>query len=122
MKEKRMVQHLAWEDVPLEEMSPTITRRIITGEKVMTVIVTLEKGATVPAHSHESEQIAYVMEGALRFTFEDGSTKDVREGEVLVIPSNVVHAAEALEYTVDLDVFSPIREDWLSGDDAYLRG
>jgi quercetin dioxygenase-like cupin family protein len=116
------IQHKAWDDVPLEEMSPTITRRIITGEKVMTVIVTLEKGAGVPAHSHESEQIAYVIEGAIRFTFDDGSTKDVKAGEVLVIPSNVVHAAEALEDSVDLDIFSPIREDWLSGDDAYLRG
>jgi quercetin dioxygenase-like cupin family protein len=117
-----VVQHIAWEDVTLEQLSPTITRRMVTGEKVMTVIVELEKGAVVPSHSHESEQIAYVMEGAIRFTFEDGSTKDVTKGEVLVIPSNVVHAAEALEDSVDLDVFSPIREDWLSGDDAYLRG
>lgn len=117
-----MVQHISWQDVPLEEMSPTIARRVISGEKVMVVIVTLEKGTVVPAHSHESEQIAYVMEGALRFTFEDGSALDVRAGETLVIPSNVVHAAEALEDTVDLDCFSPIREDWLRGDDAYLRG
>jgi len=117
-----VVQHIAWKDVTLEQLSPTITRRMVTGEKVMTVIVELEKCAVVPAHSHESEQIAYVMEGAIRFTFEDGSTKDVTKGEVLVIPSNVVHAAEALEDTVNLDVFSPIREDWLRGDDAYLRG
>lgn len=117
-----MVRHVSWQDVPLEQMSPTITRRVLSGEKVMVVIVELEKGATVPAHSHESEQIAYVMEGALRFTFEDGRTLDVMAGETLVIPSNVVHAAEALEDTVDLDVFSPIREDWLRGDDAYLRG
>ena len=117
-----MVQHTAWDEVPLEELSPTITRRIVTGERVMAAMVELKKGAVVPAHSHESEQITYVVEGALRFTMEDGATIDVTSGQTLVIPSNVEHAAVALEDTVDLDCFSPIREDWLAGDDAYLRG
>lgn len=117
-----MVRHMAWDDIPLEQLSPTITRRIVTGEKVMTAIVELKKGAVVPAHRHESEQITYVLDGALRFTMEDGSEIDVRTGETLVIPSNVEHAAVALEDTLDMDSFSPIRDDWLRGDDAYLRG
>lgn len=117
-----MLRQEAWDDIPLEELSPKITRRIVTGEKVMTAIVELKEGAVVPSHSHESEQITYVISGALRFTMGDGSVIDVRTGETLVIPSNVEHAAVALEDTVDLDCFSPIRDDWLSGDDSYLRG
>lgn len=116
------VRHLAWEDVPLEELSPTISRRMLAGDKLMAALVTLKKGAVVPAHRHESEQLTYILEGALRFTLEDGRTVDVRAGECLHIPSNVEHAAEALEDTLDLDCFSPVREDWLRGDDAYLRG
>lgn len=117
-----MVRHTAWDDIPLEELSSTITRRIVNGEKVMAAIVNLKKGAVVPNHSHESEQITYVIEGWLRFTMQDGSTIDVKSGETLVIPSWVEHAAVAMEDTLDLDCFSPIRQDWLDGDDAYLRG
>lgn len=117
-----MVRHTAWKDIPNEELSSTISRRILSGDRVMAAMVELKKGAVVPAHRHESEQITYVVEGALRFTMEDGSIIDVNAGETLLIPSNVEHAAVALEDTLDLDCFSPIREDWLSGDDAYLRG
>ena len=117
-----MVRHTAWDDIPKEELSAKITRRIVTGERVMAAIVELAEGAEVPAHSHESEQITYVVSGWLRFTMGDGSIIDVRTGETLVIPSNVEHAAVAMEDTVDMDCFSPIRDDWLSGDDAYLRG
>ena len=116
------MKHSAWTALPLERLSETISRRLITGEKLMAAMVELKQGAIVPLHHHESEQITYVVNGWLRFTFEDGHHIDVREGEVLVIPSNVEHSAEALEDTVDLDYFSPIREDWLSGGDAYLRG
>ena len=86
--------------------------------------VYLKKGFIVPAHSHDNEQITYVLNGALKFWLgEDGSEEIVvSAGEVLHIPGNVVHKAEALEDTLDLDVFSPPREDWLSGTDAYLRG
>ncbi len=117
-----MVRHTAWDDIPREELNSKIDRRIVTGEKVMAAIVDLKKGAFVPSHSHESEQITYVVSGWLRFTMGDGSVIDVRTGETLVIPSNVEHAAEALEDTVDMDFFSPIRQDWLDGDDGYLRG
>lgn len=117
-----MVRHFRWDDMDPEVLSSTISRRLISGDRLMAAIVNLKKGALVPAHRHENEQLTYILEGALRFTLEDGSTVDVRAGEVLHIPSNVEHAAEALEDTVDLDCFSPPREDWLSGDDAYLRG
>jgi quercetin dioxygenase-like cupin family protein len=117
-----VVRHLAWDDIPREELSSTIRRRIVTGEKVMAAIVELKEGAVVPSHSHESEQITYVIEGWLQFTMGDGSIIDVKSGETLVIPSWVEHAAVAMEDTLDLDCFSPIRQDWLDGDDAYLRG
>jgi quercetin dioxygenase-like cupin family protein len=117
-----LVRHKAWDDIPLEQLSSKITRRIVTGERVMAAIVELKEGAVVPAHRHESEQITYVVSGCLRFTMENGDVIDVRTGETLVIPSNVEHAAVAIEDTVDMDCFSPIRDDWLSGDDAYLRG
>lgn len=117
-----MVRHTAWDDIPREQLNSKITRRIITGEKVMAAIVELDEGAFVPMHSHESEQITHVVEGWLRFTMGDGREIDVRKGETLVIPSHVEHAALAMEDTLDMDYFSPIREDWLSGDDAYLRG
>jgi quercetin dioxygenase-like cupin family protein len=80
----------------------------------------LRKGCIVPLHSHENEQITYILEGALKFSLQ-GKDIVVRAGEILVIPSNVPHSAEAIEDTVDLDVFCPPRADWISGTDAYLR-
>lgn len=82
--------------------------------------VYLAKGAIVPEHAHENEQITYILEGKLRFTLGD-ETVDVGAGEVLTIPPDVPHAAEALEDTLDVDVFTPPREDWLAGTDLYLR-
>jgi quercetin dioxygenase-like cupin family protein len=101
-------------------MSELISRKIITGEKAMVAQVFLKKDAVVPEHSHESEQITYIMEGALKFELE-GREVIVRAGEVLHIPSWVPHRAVALEDTLDLDIFSPIRTDWLNKDDSYLR-
>ena len=82
--------------------------------------IILRKGSIVPQHSHDNEQITYVLEGALKFVIE-GKELIVRSGEILVIPSNLPHSAEALEDTVDLDIFCPPREDWIRGTDAYLR-
>jgi quercetin dioxygenase-like cupin family protein len=82
--------------------------------------VYLAQGAIVPEHAHHNEQITYILEGKLRFTI-DGETIDVGAGEVLTIPSHVPHEAEALEDTLDVDVFHPPRQDWLDGTDAYLR-
>jgi quercetin dioxygenase-like cupin family protein len=114
------MEHFNWDSVPLEVMSDMISRKVISGEKAMIAQVFLKKDAVVPEHRHESEQVTYILEGALKFELE-GKEVVVHKGEVLRIPSNVPHRAVALEDTLDLDVFSPIREDWLAKDDAYLR-
>jgi quercetin dioxygenase-like cupin family protein len=115
------MEHYSWDEMPKEVLSTTIARKIISGDKAMVAQVFLAKGAIVPEHFHESEQITYILEGALQFELE-GRTVVVSKGQVLRIPSNVPHKAVALEDTLDLDIFSPIREDWLKKDDAYLRG
>ncbi|MDI1243622.1 MAG: cupin domain-containing protein [bacterium] len=116
-------QFYRWEDMPKERVSDSLQRRLITGDRMMLTHVYLDKGSVVPQHSHENEQLTYVLEGALHFWIgEDGSEEvTVRAGEVLVIPSNVLHKAEALEDTLDVDVFSPPRQDWLDKTDDYLR-
>jgi quercetin dioxygenase-like cupin family protein len=110
----------SWKEIPEERLNPKLSRKIITGEKVMVAQVFLKKGSVVPPHKHESEQITYVPEGLLELTLPDGKYR-VGDGQVLVIPSNVEHSAVALEDTLDMDIFSPIREDWLTGQDDYLR-
>ena len=122
------VRKLAWEDVRLEELNPLIGRRLIYSERMMLAHVYLKKGAIVPAHDHHNEQFTYILSGSLRFWIGEHADApgdvytDVHAGEVLVIPSNVRHRAEALEDTLDVDVFDPPRADWLDGSDAYLRG
>jgi quercetin dioxygenase-like cupin family protein len=118
------VRLVSWNDLPKEELKPGLTRNWVTGDKGMLAQIYFEKGVVVPKHSHENEQFAYVLEGALLFRIGDDQSQEVvvRAGEVLHIPSNVPHSAEALEATVDLDVFVPPREDWLTGADDYLRG
>lgn len=113
-----------WDDLPKEKLNELLDRRLVTGDRLMLAHVYLKKGCVVPRHSHENEQVTYVLEGALRFWIgaEPGEERIVRAGEVLVIPSNLPHMAEALEDTLDLDVFCPPRQDWLDGTDAYLRG
>src|SRR4051812_24093900 len=116
--------HYRWDDVRREELSPTIGRRIITGDRMMIAQVFLAKDAVVPKHSHENEQITYILQGTLRFFLgeDGGEVVDVHAGEVLTIPSHLPHEALALEDTLDVDVFNPPRQDWLDGSDAYLRG
>ena len=111
------------EDVPRERVTDMLDRRLITGERSMLAHVYLKKGCVVPFHSHENEQISYILEGALRFWIGEQGENEVvlRAGEVLVIPSRVRHKAEALEDTVDVDIFTPPRRDWLDGSDDYLR-
>ena len=118
------VRHFRVAEQPREQLNPLISRSLITGERTMLAHVYLKKGAIVPMHSHDNEQITYVIEGALRFRIGNGGPDGlvVRTGEVLHLPSNVPHEAEALEDTIDVDVFTPPRQDWLDGDDAYLRG
>lgn len=116
--------HTRWADVPVEQMNPLLTRAFVTGSQAMIARIDLKKGCVVPRHSHANEQIAWIVEGALRFTLgEDGNeqTVTVRAGEVLVIPGGLPHAAEALEDSVDYDIFAPPRQDWIAKEDAYLR-
>jgi quercetin dioxygenase-like cupin family protein len=112
-----------WSDLPKEQVTEDLSRRLIVGERMMLAHVYLKKGCVVPRHAHENEQLTYVLEGALRFALGDGGDEEiiVRAGEVLAIPSNVPHQAIALEDTLDVDIFSPPRQDWLDGTDAYLR-
>ena len=117
--------HLAWNAIPSEQLNPLLSRQFVHGEQAMLSRIQLKKGCIVPRHSHSNEQIVFILSGALRFSVgEEGSAQDyvVRGGEVLVIPGNVPHLAEALEDTDNLDIFAPPRQDWISGDDAYLRG
>src|SRR5687768_11246574 len=116
-------RHYRWEDIPLEPVTDTLSRKLITGERVMLAHVYLKKGCIVPKHSHDNEQITYILEGALRFHLGEDQRENVtvHAGEVLHIPSNLPHQAEALEDTLDVDVFSPPRADWLNKTDSYLR-
>jgi quercetin dioxygenase-like cupin family protein len=112
-----------WDELPREELAPLIGRRIVTGDRLMIAHVYLAKGAIVPLHVHENEQLTYILEGTLRFWLGDDGAQvvDVAAGGVLHIPSNLPHRAEALEDTLDVDVFAPPRQDWLDGSDTYLR-
>jgi quercetin dioxygenase-like cupin family protein len=110
----------SWNGVRTEVMNAKISRKVISGERAMVAQVFISKDAVVPTHQHESEQLTYILEGALKFEIE-GREIIVHKGEVLHIPSHVPHRAVALEDTLDLDIFSPIRLDWLTGQDDYLR-
>jgi quercetin dioxygenase-like cupin family protein len=112
--------HTRWSDIPVEPMNPLIGRQFVVGTGTMLARVLLSKGAHVPLHSHPNEQITYILSGALKFVLE-GREVIVYPGEVLCIPPDVPHEAFALEDTVDLDIFNPPRQDWITGDDAYLR-
>jgi len=115
-----MLKYIAWKDVEVEPLNTLLDRQMIVGDKIMLSRVLLKKGCIVPEHSHENEQVTYILEGALKFWI-DGKQIVVRAGEVLCIPSNMPHKAEAVEDTVDLDVFYPPRQDWLNKTDSYLR-
>lgn len=120
---ERNVTFYRWDDMPKEKVSEVFDRRLITAERVMLAHVYLKKGAIVPQHSHENEQLTYILEGGLRFWIgaDESQVIDVMAGEVLHIPSLVLHKAEALDDTLDVDIFSPPRQDWLDKTDDYLR-
>jgi len=123
MAAKSEVSFYRWDSMKKERVSDMLERRLITGDRMMLAHVYLKKGCIVPKHSHENEQLTYILEGALKFKIgEDGAEEIVvSAGEVLLIPSNVPHMAEALEGPLDVDVFSPPRQDWLDKKDDYLR-
>ncbi|MDX6462985.1 MAG: hypothetical protein QOE55_6682 [Acidobacteriaceae bacterium] len=113
-------KHIKWNDIEVEAMSSTISRQLLVGTNLMVARVLLKKGAKVPLHSHHNEQVTYILEGALHF-FIDNKEVVVSAGEVLCIPPDMPHEAIALEDTVDVDIFTPPRQDWLNKEDAYLR-
>jgi quercetin dioxygenase-like cupin family protein len=123
MEQRASVSTFRWDEMEKEVVTDGIERRIITGERMMLTHVYLKRGAIVPLHSHDNEQLTYILEGALRFWIGDEQSEpiDIRAGEVLHIPSNVPHKAEALEDTLDVDIFSPPRQDWLDKTDDYFR-
>src|SRR5436190_20406426 len=117
---KSELKYLPWNEVELETLNPLLQRQLIVGHEVMLARVLLKKGCVVPMHSHVNEQLSYILEGALKF-FIDGKEIVVRAGEVLVIPPNMPHKAEALEHTLAIDTFHPPRADWINKTDVYLR-
>ena len=123
MSSSAAVRHLRWADLPKEQVTDLLSRRLVTGDRMMLAQVYLDKGCIVPRHSHENEQITWIVEGALKFWIGEEGAEEVivRAGEVLHIPSNVPHMAEALEDTLDVDIFSPIRQDWLDRTDSYFH-
>jgi quercetin dioxygenase-like cupin family protein len=120
MSPKPTCKYISWKDVEHEQLNDLIAREMVVGDSLMLARVFLKKGAHVPLHHHHNEQVTYILEGALKFAI-DGQEITVRAGEVLCIPSNMPHEAWAVEDTLDLDVFNPPREDWLSKSDDYLR-
>ena len=118
---KTPLQYVPWHTIPLEELNPLLQRQFVVGQEIMVARVLLKKGCIVPEHSHHNEQLTYILDGALKFWI-DGREIVVHAGEVLCIPANMPHKAEALEDTVDLDVFNPPRADWINKTDQYLRG
>lgn len=109
-----------WNTLEKEELSGTFARQVIHGDTVTVARVFLKKGCKVPEHSHHNEQISMIEQGALRFVV-GGQEQLVKAGEILRIPPHVPHSAEAPEDCVGIDIFTPVREDWRRGDDAYLR-
>ncbi|MBI3050752.1 MAG: cupin domain-containing protein [Acidobacteria bacterium] len=104
-----------WDEIALDKITEMMSQKIVAGEREMLAQIYLKRGALVPMHAHESEQMTYILQGALKFVV-GGEEITVREGEVLHIPSWTPHQAEALEDTFELDVFSPVRQDWIGGD------
>ncbi len=115
------LKHVPWHTVELEDLNPLLQRQFVVGQAIMVARVLMKKGCIIPLHSHHNEQFSYILEGALKFWI-DGKEIVVNAGEVLTIPSNMPHKAEALEDTVDLDIFNPPRADWINKTDQYLRG
>lgn len=114
------MQTYRWDQVEKERLSDALSRQMIHGDTMTVARIDLKKGAVVPEHSHHNEQISMVERGSLRFVLA-GVERIMRPGDMLKIPPHVPHSVEALEDSVAVDLFSPRREDWIRGDDAYLR-
>jgi quercetin dioxygenase-like cupin family protein len=114
------VKHYRWSEVPAEQMNDATLRRYISSDRVTLARFELKGGGVVPRHSHENEQVSYIVSGALRFRF-GGNDLVVRGGEVVQIPSWVEHEVDILEDTIAIDVFSPVRQDWIDKTDSYFK-
>jgi quercetin dioxygenase-like cupin family protein len=110
-----------WEDIKSEQLNPLNSRRVISGQKLMLAEFTTKKGSVVPTHKHVHEQVSFVLKGRVRFMV-GGEELVAKKGDIIMIPPNVEHSAVTLEDSVGLDVFTPLRDDWLTGKDSYLRG
>lgn len=108
-----------WDDIPNKQLAPGVRRRFLTADRVTIARFSLSRDAVVPVHDHDHEQVSYVVSGALRFQV-DGNDVIVRTGEALQIPSWARHGVTALEDTEVIDVFSPVRQDWVDGTDTYF--
>ena len=113
--------HVKWDGLPVEQLNPLLGRQMVVGERLMVARVLLKQGCVIPMHHHHNEQVTYIESGALHFQV-SGEEITVRAGEFLCIPPNAPHTATALEDTVDIDLFTPPREDWINKTDEYLRG
>jgi quercetin dioxygenase-like cupin family protein len=112
--------HVRWDEIPVEHVNPLMERQLAVGDQMMVARILLRKGCVVPLHHHHNEQVTHVQSGVLQFTINDKEIT-VRAGDFLCIPPNVPHRAVALEDTIDIDIFTPPREDWLNKTDSYLR-
>lgn len=117
--------HTSWSAIEPEQLNPLLTRQFVSGSEAMVSRLVLTRGCIVPRHSHPNEQISTIVSGALKFLLgedeNDLREEIIRAGELLVIPGNLPHSAEALEDTVNIDIFAPPRQDWLNKTDSYLR-
>jgi unsaturated pyranuronate lyase len=114
------VVHHRWSDIAPEQINPSIERQFITADRVTIARFELKRGGVVPRHAHENEQVSMVLSGALLFKI-DGREVTIRGGDVMQIPGNVPHEVEVLEDSIVIDVFSPIRQDWIDKTDTYFR-
>jgi quercetin dioxygenase-like cupin family protein len=114
------VAHHRLLDLEAEQLTPQIKRRMLWGQRLMAAYLEFQRGTVVAVHSHENEQLTYCLSGLMRFALPQGELL-LRPGEVLLIPGGVPHGAEFLEDTVEMDFFSPPRQDWIDRTDAYLR-
>jgi quercetin dioxygenase-like cupin family protein len=114
------MKHFKWDEIEGEQLNEKFFRKLTWDGSLMMARTECKQGCIVPAHSHANEQITFVVSGRWRFVME-GRTFDVGPNELVYIPPNVEHMAEAVEDVLAYDIFTPPREDWLTGQDAYLR-
>ena len=114
------IVHHRWNDIAQEQINPDIKRQYLSGDRVTIARFELKRGGVVPRHAHENEQVSMVLSGALLFRI-DGRETTIRGGEVMQIPGNVAHEVEVLEDALVIDVFSPVRQDWIDKTDTYFK-